>query len=79
MSAIGNVLKNTNFWLALIIMAAAAAALALGVSMMPTSFMLGFILEIVGVVMAGLSTTLFVVAGVQAARKQRQSRMSGYV
>ena len=79
MSAIVNVLKNTNFWLALIIMAAATATLALGVSMMPTSFMLGFILEIVGVVMAGLSTTLFVVAGVQAARKQRQSRMSGYV
>jgi len=79
MSAIGNILKNTNFWLALIIMAAAMTTLALGVSMMPTSFMLGFILEIVGVVMAGLSTTLFVVAGVQAARIQRQSRMSGYV
>jgi hypothetical protein len=78
MSAIGNVLKNTNFWLALIIMAAATATLALGVSMMPTSFMLGFILEIVGVVMAGLSTTLFVVTGVQAARKQRRA-MSGYV
>jgi hypothetical protein len=79
MSAIGNVLKNTNFWLALIIMAAATATLALGVTMMPTNFALGFILEIVGVVMAGLSTTLFVVTGVQAARKQRQSRMSGYV
>ncbi|MDT7969643.1 MAG: hypothetical protein RQ842_03690 [Vulcanisaeta sp.] len=78
MSAIGNILKNTNFWLALIIMAAATATLALGVSMMPTSFMLGFILEIVGVVMAGLSTTLFVVTGVQAARKQRRA-MSGYV
>ncbi len=79
MTAIGNILKNTNFWLALIIMAAAAAVLALGVSMIPTSFALGFILEIVGVVMAGLSTSLFVVTGVQAARKQRQSRMSGYV
>ena len=79
MSAIGNVLKNTNFWLALIIMAAATAVIALGVAMMPTSFALGFILEIAGVVMAGLSTTLFVVTGVQAARKQRQSRMSGYV
>jgi hypothetical protein len=78
MSAIGNVLKNTNFWLALIIAAAAAAVLALGVSMMPTNFMLGFILEIVGVVMAGLSTSLFVVTGVQAARKQRRA-MSGYV
>jgi hypothetical protein len=78
MSAIGNVLKNTNFWLALIIAAAAAAAVALGVSMMPTSFMLGFILEIVGVVMAGLSTSLFVVTGVQAARRQRRA-MSGYV
>jgi hypothetical protein len=78
MSAIGNVLKNTNFWLALIIMAAATAVIALGVSMMPTSFGLGFILEIVGVVMAGLSTTLFVVTGVQAARKQRRA-MSGYV
>jgi len=79
MSAIGNILKNTNFWLALIIAAAAAAMVALGVAMMPTSFALGFILEIVGVVLAGLSTTLFVVTGVQAARKQRQSRMSGYV
>jgi len=79
MSAIGNILKNTNFWLALIIMAAATAVIALGVAMMPTSPALGFILEIVGVVMAGLSTTLFVVTGVQAARKQRQSRMSGYV
>ena len=79
MSAIGNVLKNTNFWLALIIMAAATATLALGVSMMPTNFALGFILEMVGVVMVGLSTSLFVVTGVQAARKQRQSRMSGYV
>jgi hypothetical protein len=78
MSAIGNVLKNTNFWLALIIAAAAAAAVALGVSMMPTNFALGFILEIVGVVMAGLSTSLFVVTGVQAARKQRRA-MSGYV
>ena len=79
MTAIGNILKNTNFWLALIIAAVAVAAVALGVSIMPTNFMLGFILEIVAVVMAGLSTTLFVVAGVQAARKQRQSRISGYV
>ena len=78
MSAIGNILKNTNFWLALIIAAAAAAMVALGVAMMPTSFALGFILEIVGVVLAGLSTTLFVVTGVQAARKQRRA-MSGYV
>jgi len=78
MSAIGNVLKNTNFWLALIIAAAAAVVVALGVSMMPTSFALGFILEIVGVVLAGLSTSLFVVTGVQAARKQRRA-MSGYV
>jgi len=52
--------------------------IALGVAMMPTSFALGFILEIVGVVLAGLSTTLFVVTGVQAARKQRRA-MSGYV
>ena len=79
MSAIGNILKNTNFWLALIIAAAAAAAVALGVAMMPTSPALSFILEMIGVVLAGLSTTLFVVTGVQAVRKQRQSRMSGYV
>jgi len=79
MSAIGNILKNANFWLALIIMAAATGVIALGVAMMPTSPALGFIFEIVGVVLAGLSTTLFVVTGVQAARKQRQSRMSGYV
>jgi hypothetical protein len=78
MSAVGKILKNTNFWLALIIAAAAAAVVALGLSMIPTSFMLGFILEIVGVVMAGLSTSLFVVTGVQAARKQRRA-MSGYV
>jgi hypothetical protein len=79
MSAIGNVLKNPNFWLALIVMAAAVTAFALGVTMMSTNFALSFLLEIVSVVMAGLSTTLFVIAGVQSARKQRQNRMSGYV
>jgi hypothetical protein len=79
MSVIGNVLKNPNFWLALIVMAAAITAFALGAAMLSTNFTLGFLLEIVSVVMAGLSTTLFVVAGVQSARKQRQSRMSGYV
>jgi len=78
MSAIGNVLKNTNFWLALIIAAAAAVVVALGVSMMPINPALSFMLEIVGVVLAGLSTSLFVVTGVQAARKQRRA-MSGYV
>jgi len=79
MSAIGNVLKNPNFWLALIVMAAAIAAFALGATMISTNFTLGFLFEIVSVVMVGLSTTLFVIAGVQSARKQRQSRMSGYV
>ncbi len=79
MSAIGNVLKNPNFWLALIVLAVAVTAFALGATMLSTNFTLGFLLEIVSVVMAGLSTSLFVVAGVQAARKQRQSRMSGYV
>ena len=79
MSVIGNILKNMNFWLALIIAAVAGAVVGLGIAMMPISPALGFIFEIVGVVLVGLSTTLFVVTGVQAARKQRQSRMSGYV
>jgi hypothetical protein len=71
------ILRNANFWYALIMMAIATVVLALGVTMMPTNFMLGIVLEIVGVIMAGMSTVLFVITGVQVAGVRKARKLSG--
>ncbi len=71
------ILRNANFWYALIMMAIATVVLTIGVTLMPTNFMLGVILDIVGVIMAGMSTTLFVITGVQVASARKAKKLSG--
>lgn len=78
MSAILNVVKNHNFWYALIFIGIAAALAWLGVIYITTNTMLGMVLMFMTVVFSGLSTTFFVITGVQSARRSR-SRSEGYV
>ena len=72
MSTVVNVLKNHNFWYALIFIGIAAALIWLGIAYMPSNPVLGFAVVFAGVIFSGLSTTFFVITGVQAARKARK-------